>query len=324
MIRKHICRLLMIAAAGLAITSAQAQDYPSRVVKIIVPFGAGGITDLYARMLAERLQPILGQTVVVENRPGQGGSLGPIGVARAEPDGHTLLLGGVGNVIGETLYQKNLTYSILTDFTPIVRSAAIVNILFVNPKVKANSVQELIALAKAQPGKLTYASSGHGGVYHLAMEMFKSMSGTNILHVPYRTEPAGRTDVITGVADMMITAYGVAASGLEAKQIRVLAVTSPKRFALLRDVPTIAESGLPGYDGDAWIGLLAPAGTPAAIVDRINREVTRIQAEPEFAAKLAQAGLAAIEETPAEFGAVLRSDVERWKKVIAAAGTKVN
>ena len=319
---KDLISGLLMAASILAAAPAFAQDYPTRTVKIIVPFGAGGITDLYARMVADRLKVAFNQPVVVENRPGQGGSFGPASVAKSDPDGYTLLLGGSGNAIGESLY-KNLSYSLLKDFVPVARGAWAVNLLFVNPKVKANTTAELIALAKSQPGKLTYASSGHGGIYHLAMEMFRHMSGTDILHVPYRTETAGRTDVVSGQVDMMISAYGITAPGIEAGQLRPIALTSKARFSGAPNIPTLAESGLPGYEGDAWVGLLAPTGTPAAVISRINAEVAKMHEDPEFRAKLAQAGMSPAGLTVEEFGAFLKADVARWKKVIEVSGTKI-
>lgn len=313
-----------LAGAVLATTAAAtAQDYPTRPVKIVVPFGAGGITDLYARMLSERLQEPLGQPVIVENRPGQGGSFGPASVAKSEPDGYTLLTAGSGNTIGETLY-KNLPYSLLKDFVPVVRGVSAVNLLFVNPAVKATNVKELIALAKARPGKLTYASSGYGGIYHLAMELFKFMTGTDILHVPYRTETAARTDVITGQVDMMISAYGVALPGMQAKQLRGIAVTSPTRFPAAPDIPTLDESGLPGYDGDAWIGILAPTGTLQPVVNRLNDEVSKIQRRQDVRDKLAHVGIAAVEMDNQAFARHLAADVARWKKVIEFSGTKID
>jgi tripartite-type tricarboxylate transporter receptor subunit TctC len=314
---------LFTAALICGATIAHAQEYPNKLIKIVVPFGAGGITDVYARLIAEGLHTSLSQPVIVENRPGQGGSLGPAAAAKAEPDGYTLLLGGTGNTIGETLY-KNLSFSMLKDFVPIVRGATIVNVLFIKNALPVKSVQELVALAKSEPGKLQYASSGYGGVYHLAFELFKYMTGTNILHVPYRTEPAARTDVIAGRMDMMITAYGVAAPSIDAGQVRALALTGKTHFSRLPGVPTLAESGLPGYDGDAWIGLLAPTGTPTTIVNKIHAAVTEIQKQPEFQAKLAQIGLSAVDETPEQFATFLTDEVMKWKKIIELSGTTVN
>ena len=321
MMRKLIAAALTSAVLATS-APAGAENYPNRMVKIVVPFGAGGITDLYARMLADRLQEPLGQPVVVENRPGQGGSFGPASVARSEPDGYTFLTAGGGNTIGESLY-KNLSYSLLRDFVPVVRGVSAVNILFVNPAVKATNVKELISLAKANPGKLTYASSGHGGIYHLAMELFKFMTGTDILHVPYRTETAARTDVITGQVDMMISAYGVALPGMQANQLRAIAVTSPTRFEAAPEIPTLAESGLPGYDGDAWIGLLAPTGTPLSIVNRIHDEVNKIQRRQDIRDKLALAGIATVEMDNHAFAKHMAADVSRWKKIIEFSGTKI-
>ena len=319
------CRLLgrllaivMICAAAPAF----ADSYPTRPIKIIVPFGAGGITDLYAREIAHRLELGLGQPVVVENRPGQGGSLGSASVARSDPDGYTLLIGSNANTFGQVLY-RNLPFNILNDFVPIARGGTIVNVFIVNPAFKANSIQDVIALAKARPGEVTYASSGYGGGYFMAMELFKYMSDTNIFHVPYRTEAAGRLDVIAGRVNMMITAYAPAASNIESGQLRVLAVTSTSRFSALPNIPTIAESGVHDYDGDTWIGLLAPKGTPNAVVTRLQAEMARIRKEPDFRAKLASVGMSVVDDTPEQFAAYMKNDVERWRTVIQAAGIEV-
>ena len=312
---------IMIVAACAA-GPAFAADYPTRPIKIVVPFGAGGITDVYAREIAHRLEQRLGEPVVVENKPGQGGSLGSAFVAHATPDGYTLLIGSNANTFGQSLYP-DLPFNILTDFVPIARGGTIVNVFVVDPSFKARSIQDVIELAKGEPGKLTYASSGYGGGYFMTMEMFKYMSGANISHIPYRTESAGRLDVIAGRANMMITAYAAAASNIKAGQLRVLAVTSVSRFLVLPDTPTIAESGVPGYDGDTWIGLLAPKGTPAAVVNRLHDEMARIQEEPDFRAKLASVGMSVVKDTPAQFAAYMRADVEKWKKVIQTAGIKI-
>lgn len=323
MVAKMIGRLAMMIALLCLAVPAQAQKYPTGVVKIIVPFGAGGITDFYGRLLADELSRSLSGTVIVENRPGQGGSLGPASVARSAPDGLTLLLVGSANSIGESLF-KNLPYSMLKDFAPIGRTAAIVNVLIVNPKVNAKNVKELVALTKANPGKMTFGSAGVGSVYQLAMELFKSMSGADLLHIPYRVESASRTGVIAGEVDMIVTAYGVAAPAIEAGQVRAIAVTSPTRTPQAPNLPTIAESGLPGYDGDAYIGLVAPAGTPKAIIDRLSAEVIKIHQKPEFREKLTKAGLSAIDDTPEKFAEFLKSDIAKWKKVIDFANVKVN
>jgi tripartite-type tricarboxylate transporter receptor subunit TctC len=321
MLRKIIIGLLAVLSIG-ATRPAQATDYPTRPIKIVVPFGAGGITDVYAREVGQRMEKILGKPVVIENKPGQGGSFGAGAVAHADPDGYTLLIGSNANTFGQTLY-KNLSFNILSDFVPIQRGGTIVNVFIVNPQFPAHSVQDVIKMAKAQPGKVTYASSGYGGGYFMAMEMFKYMSGTDIFHVPYRTEGAGRLDVIAGRVNMMITAYAPAAANLKAGQLRVLAVTSTKRFSILPDVPTMAEAGVPGYDGDTWIGLLAPKGTPADVVDRLHKAMAQIANQPDFRDKLASVGMSVVQETPREFAAYMKNDVERWKKIIEAADIKV-
>jgi tripartite-type tricarboxylate transporter receptor subunit TctC len=319
--------VFVVAAALAAVValpaSAQPAGYPAKPVRIVVPFGAGGVTDIFARQLAERITPALGQQVIVENRTGQGGAIGAGAVAKADPDGYTLLLAGSANAIGESLY-KNLPFSMVKDFAPIARTATLVNILMVHPSLKASSVAELIAMAKERPGKLTYSSSGSGGHYHLAMEMFKSLAGVDILHVPYKTEAAGRIDLIAGRTDVMITAFGAAQSNIKQGQVKVLAVTSASRFPGLPDRPTIAEAGVPGYEGDAWIGLMAPAGTPAAIIERIHAEVGKAIRQPEFRAKLAEQGIRAMEDTPAQFAAFLKTDLEKWRKIIEASGAKVD
>ena len=223
MIRKLFGRSLL-AAAALAMAApfgAQAADYPTKPITVIVPFGAGGVTDLFARQVVEKLEPILGQSVIVENKPGQGGSLGPRTVAAADPDGYTLCLVGSGNTIGETLYT-NLTFSLLKDFEPVVNLVELTNVLIANPGSPANSVQDLIDMAKQKPGDVKFASSGSGGVYHLDMEMFANLAGIKVLHVPFRTEPEGRTDVIAGRSDAMFTAYGVAAPNVAAGQLKIL------------------------------------------------------------------------------------------------------
>jgi tripartite-type tricarboxylate transporter receptor subunit TctC len=320
--RRMLGGLLLVLAAICTLTSAFAESYPTRPIKIIVPFGAGGITDVYAREVAQRLETRLGQPVVVEDRPGQGGSYGAASVARAAADGYTLLVGSNANTFGQVLYP-DLPFNILTDFVPIARGGTIVNVFVVNPSFPANSIQDVITRAKAQPGKVSYGSSGYGGGYFMTMEMFKYMSGTNIFHVPYKTEAAARLDVIAGRVDMMITAYAAAASNIKSGQLRVLAVTSTSRFSVLPDVPTIAESGVPGYDGDTWIGLLTPEGTPNEAVTRLSAELARIAKEPDFRAKLASLGMSVVEDTPEQFAAYMKKDVERWRKVIEAAGIVV-
>lgn len=315
-------RLLIAWAALTPISLAQAQTYPDRAVKIVVPFGAGGITDLVARLIADKMATTLKQTVYVENKPGMGGALGPGTVSSALPDGYTLLFGGTGNSIGQSIYKK-LPYDMARDFTAITRVAEAVNVLAINPKVSAKTVAELVALLKAKPDQLLYASSGNGSLYHLAFELFKYMTDTKVLHIPYKTESAQRTDVVAGRIEMMIDAYGVVKGNVDDGQLRLLATTSAKRFAAIADVPTLAESGLPGYDADAWVGLLAPAGTPAPVVDKIYQAVVKALAEPDVQAKFAEQGLISIGDTPQQAGEFIKNDVARWREIVQRAGVSI-
>lgn len=316
-------RLLIACAVILAPASlVQAQTYPERPVKIVVPFGAGGITDVVARIIAEKMSVTLNQTVYVENKPGMGGALGPGYVAAAAPDGYTLLFGGTGNSIGQSIY-KNLTYNLVHDFVAISRVAEAINVLCVNPNVPAKSEQELIALLKGKPDQYLYGSSGTGSLYQLAFEMFKFMTDTKVRHIPYKTESAMRTDVIAGRIHMMIDAYGVLKGNIADGQLRVLAVTSEKRFAALPNVPTLRELGLKDYEADAWVGLQAPAGTPAPIVDKIYQAVVKALADPNVQTKFADQGLISIGDTPKQASEYIKNDVARWKEIVERAGVSI-
>ena len=320
MIRMIGRAVFVLAAMALGTSvSARAEDYPTKPITIIVPFGAGGITDTLARQMADKLKPILGQSVIVVDRPGQGGSLGPRYVVNAKPDGYTVGLIGSANTIGQTLYT-NLPYDLLKDLEPVRGLVSIVNVLIVHPSVKANSVKDIIAMAKEKPGQIKFSSSGAGGIYHLDLELFKSISGVDILHVPYRRESGGRTAVIGGQVTGMFDAYGVVASSIKAGQLRALAVTSTERFSGLPNIPTMAEAGVPGYDGDAFLGLVAPKNTPKAILGRLNDAFSKVVNDPQFRTKLASQGMSVFnEQTPEEFGKFLKSQVDRWAKVIKYA-----
>lgn len=320
MIRMIGRAVFVLAAMALGTSvSARAENYPTKPVTIIVPFGAGGITDTLARQMADKLKRILGQSVIVVDRPGQGGSLGPRYVVNAKPDGYTVGLIGSANTIGQTLYT-NLPYDLLKDLEPVRGLVSIVNVLIVHPSVKANSVKDIIAMAKATPGQVKFSSSGAGGIYHLDLELFKSISGVDILHVPYRRESGGRTAVIGGQVTGMFDAYGVVSSSIKAGQLRPLAVTSTERFPGLPNIPTMAEAGVPGYDGDAFLGLVAPKNTPKAILGRLNNAFSKVVNDPQFRTKLASQGMSVInQQTPEEFGKFLKSQVDRWAKVIKYA-----
>ncbi len=320
--KKWALRLLLAAAIIVPASSAQAQTYPDRAVKIVVPFGAGGITDVVARIIADKMAQTLNQTVYVENKPGMGGALGPGYVAQSTPDGYTLLFGGTGNSIGQSIY-KNLPYNLVRDFVAITRVAEAINVLCVNPNFPAKTAPELIAMLKAKPDQYLYGSSGNGSLYQLAFELFKYMTDTKVRHIPYKTESAMRTDVIAGRVQMMIDAYGVVKGSLAGGELRVLAVTSAKRSDVLPDVPTLQELGLKDYEADAWVGFQAPAGTPKPIVDKIYQAVVKALAQPDVQAKFADQGLISIGDTPEQAAQYIKNDVERWKVIVERAGVTV-
>ena len=320
--KKWALCLLLVAAVTAPASFVQAQTYPDRPVKIVVPFGAGGITDVVARIIADKMSQTLNQTVYVENKPGMGGALGPGYVAQSMPDGYTLLFGGTGNSIGQSIY-KNLPYNLVRDFVAITRVAEAINVLCVNPNFPAKTAPELIALLKAKPDQYLYGSSGNGSLYQLAFELFKYLTETKVRHIPYKTESAMRTDVIAGRVQMMIDAYGVVKGSLASGELRVLAVTSAKRSNVLPGVPTLQELGLKDYEADAWVGFQAPAGTPKPIVDKIYQAVVKALAQPDVQTKFADQGLIAIGDTPEQAAQYIKNDVERWKVIVERAGVTV-
>lgn len=309
---------LAAGAAGLA----QAQAYPGKPVKIIVPFGAGGPADIYARVIAQRIAPPLGQQVIVEDRPGAGSAIGSDVVAKSTPDGYTLLMISNTHTINETLNPK-LPYNLLRDFAPITQVNVMPNVLVVSPSAKVNSVKELIALAKANPGKLNYASSGPGTPYHLAAELFKAMTDTNIVHIPHKASGEARASVLGGQVEMMFDSLPTTVQQIKSGKLKGLAITSTKRSPLLPDLPTVAEAGVPGYEADLWLGLVAPAGTPAAIIDRLHDETVKVLMNPQVQESFRQQGVEAAGTTPAQFGAFLKNEVQRWGKVVKFSGARV-
>lgn len=309
---------LAAAAAGLA----QAQTYPSKPVKIVVPFGAGGPADIYARVIAQRIAPPLGQQVIVEDRPGAGSAIGSDVVAKSAPDGYTLLMISNTHTINETLNPK-LPYNLLRDFAPITQVNVMPNVLVMSPNAKVNTVKELIALAKANPGKLNYASSGPGTPYHLAAELFKAMTDTNIVHIPHKASGEARASVLGGQVDLMFDSLPTTVQQIKSGKLKGLAITSTKRSPLLPDLPTVAEAGVPGYEADLWLGLVAPAGTPAAIIDRLHDETVKVLMSPQVQASFRQQGVEAAGTTPAQFGTFLKNEVQRWGKVVKFSGARV-
>ena len=317
-------KAFLVAAAVLttAAGAVQAQNYPTKPVKIIVPFGAGGPADIYARAIAQRLSEPLGQQVIVEDRPGAGSALGTDVAAKSAADGYTLLMISNTHTINETLNPK-LPYNLLRDFAPITQVNVMPNVLVVSPSLPVNSVKELIELAKSKPGKLNYASSGPGTPYHLAAELFKAMTQTFIVHIPHKASGEARASVLGGQVEMMFDSLPTTVQQIKSGKMKGLAITSTKRSPLLPDVPTVAEAGVPGYEADLWLGLVAPAATPAAIINRLHDETVKILQRPDVRASFIQQGTEPIGSTPAQFAAMLKTDVERWGKVVKFSGARV-
>jgi tripartite-type tricarboxylate transporter receptor subunit TctC len=311
---------LGVALAALS-SGAAAQDYPNRSVRIVVPFGPGGPADVYARMLGQHLSDALKQPFVVDNKPGAGAVVGTDIVAKAPADGYTLLMMSNTHTTNETLIS-NKPYALLKDLVPVVPVNSSDLVMVVHPSVQAKTLAEFIALAKANPGKLSYASSGPGTPYHMAGELFKAMSGTDILHVPHRGSGEARNSVIGGHLQMMIDAVTAMSGNVAAGQVRALGTTGKSRTSILPDVPTVAEAGVPNYEATIWLGIMAPAGTPQAVVDKLNAEIGKIIARPDIREAWAKQGAVPMTMTPAGFGTFLRADIEKWAKVIAVSGAK--
>jgi len=315
--------LALVALACCGAAPVVAQDYPSRPVKIVVPFAAGGPADVYARYIAQRLQESLGQPFVVDDRPGGGSVVGTDIVAKSAPDGYTLLLMSNTHTVNESL-MPGKPFQLMRDFVAIAPINYSDLVLVVNPSVPASTLQELIALAKAQPGKLNYASSGPGTPYHMAGELFKSMAGVDIVHVPYKESSGARTGVLGGQVEMMFDAVTVMSEHVKAGKVRAIATSGTARSAVMPNVPTLAEAGVPGYDAVIWLGLMAPKGTPPAIVAKLNAEVSRIVARPEVKADWAKQGAAAMVMTPDAFTKSLNDDVVKWERIVKISGARAD
>ena len=313
--------LLAVLAVWVGTGPARAQDYPSRSVKIIVPFAAGGPADVYARFLAQRLQEAMGQPFVVDDRPGAGSIVGTDAAAKSAPDGYTLLLMSNTHTVNETLIP-NKPFSLTRDFLPIAPINYSDLVMVVHPSVKAKTLAEFIALAKAEPGKLNYASSGNGTPYHMAGELFKAMAGVDIVHVPYKGSSGARTDVMGGQVQMMFDAVTTMTEQVKAGHVRALGTTGKTRSTVLPDVPTISEAGVPGYEATIWLGLIAPKGTPPAIVNRLNAEITKIVSKPEVKRDWGAQGAVAMTMTPEEFGKYIDADIVKWERIVKISGAK--
>jgi len=316
-----MCRNWLLSGVFWLATAATAQDYPSRPVRIVVPFATGGPADVYARFVGQRLQTALGQAFVVENKPGAGAITGTQEAAQAAPDGYTLLMMSNTHTVNETLIA-NRPYQLMRDFAPIAPVNYSDLVLVVHPGVPANNVGELLALVKGKPGQLNYASSGNGTPYHMAGELFKSMAGINVVHVPYKGSSGARTDVLAGHVQMMFDAVTAMAPQARSGKVRALATTGRQRSTIMPDVPTVTESGVPGYEAVIWLGLMAPAKTPPAILRKLNAEIARIVASPEVQQEWAAQGAVPMTMGVEEFDRYLRADIEKWAQIVRSAGIK--
>ena len=319
---RSFARFLALASLALISCGVTAQEYPTRAVKIIVPFAAGGPADVYARFLAQRLQLALGQTFITEDRPGAGSIIGTDAVAQSQPDGYTLLLMSNTHTVNETLFAKK-PFQLMRDFVAIAPINYSELVLVVKPSTPANNLAELIKLAKAKPQLLTYASSGPGTPYHMAGELFKSMAGVSILHIPYKGSSGARADVLGGQVDMMFDAVTTMSGFVRSGQVKALATTGKTRSSVLPDVPTVSEAGVPGYEAVIWLGLMAPKNTPPAIVNKLNAAVTKIVSSQEVRDIWAKQGALPMTMTPNEFTRFLNDDIVKWAHVVKISGAKV-
>ncbi len=317
-----ISRVLLLPLA-MAAAAVQAQDYPKAPVRIVVPFAAGGSSDAVARLVAQKMTAAMGQTFVVDNRGGAGGNLGAELVAKSKADGYTLLFAAGSFAVNVSLFDK-LPYDPLKDFDPVIQVCTVNGILVVHPSVKANTVQELISLARAQPGAINYGSAGSGTTPHLAGELFKAGAKVDMTHVPYKGSGPALADLIGGQTQVMFANIPGTLQQVKAGKLRVLAVTNDKRSSALPDVPTISEVAVPGYRAATWFGVLAPAGTPRDIVARLNAEFAKALAAPDLVEHLRSEGADVVAGSPEQFRTFLKSEVDRWGPIVRGAGIKPN
>jgi tripartite-type tricarboxylate transporter receptor subunit TctC len=313
-------------AAGLLLlvsAAASAQTWPARTVRYIVPFPPAGATDILARIVADKLGPALGQSVIIENRAGAAGNIGTELASRSAPDGHTILMATAAQSINETLYAK-LPFSLPRDFATVAMVAHVPNIMEVHPALPVRSVKEFIEVAKARPGQINYASTGYGTSIHMSAELFMLLTGVKMTHITYKGSAPALTDLMAGQTQVMFDNLPASMQYIKAGKLRPLAVTTSERFAGLPDIPTIAEAGVPGYEATGWFGILAPAAVPREVVARLNSEVNRILGLPDVRERFAQQGALPAPRTADEFAASLRADVGKWAKVVKASGAKVD
>jgi tripartite-type tricarboxylate transporter receptor subunit TctC len=315
-------RIVLALAGLLAALPAFSQAYPSRSVRIIVPFGVGGPADIYARFVGARLGDAMGQPFVVENRPGAGAVIGSEAVAKSAPDGYTLLMMSNTHTVNETLIPKK-SYTLMKDLAPINGINYSDLLMVVHADVQSNNLRELIAQAKAHPGKLNYASSGPGTPYHMAGELFKAMAGVDIVHVPYKGSDGARTGILGGQVHMMIDAITTMAPNVRAGKLKAMGTTGKTRSTVLPDVPTLAEAGLPGYETGIWLGLMAPAGTPRPVLERLNMEIAKVLNAADVKDTWGKQGAAPMSMSLAQFDKFLREDIAKWASVVKTTGMKV-
>lgn len=315
---------IFVLMVGLGFTTAgYTQDYPNRPVRFIVPFAPGGTSDLVGRLVGAKISEALGETVVVDNRAGAGSTIGANLAAKAPPDGHTILVSHVGLAINETLYSK-LPYGALKDLVPVARVGVAPNAVVVINASPVKTMQDLIAMARKEPGKLDYSSGGIGSSGHLSVALLEYVAGVRFNHVPYKGGGPSMNAVVGGQVHFAIPALPTTVPHVKAGRIRILAVTGAKRSPPMPDIPTVAEAGVPGYDFDAWFGIFAPAGTPKAVISRLNQVIVKALEMPDLREQLARAGLDPESSTPDQLGKLLRADVAKWAKIIKAAGIPIN
>jgi tripartite-type tricarboxylate transporter receptor subunit TctC len=314
--------LCLVSATVVLNATAQAQDYPNKPIRLIIATAAGGLMDVAARVAAESLDKSFGQRLVIENRSGSGGNIGAEAVAKAEPDGYTLGLVQIGNVAINPYVYPDMTFDPFTDLVPVAPLTSSAILVIANAKVPANDLRELIALAKRDPGKLSYGSSGNGTAPHLAGEMFKAAAGVDILHVPYRGAGPAVNDTVGGHVQLTFVGLGAVRAPVDAGLLKILAVAQSERLKSAPQYPTSAEAGLPGYEFVTWFGIVAPKGTPAPVIAKLVQHIHAMQDDPEVQKRLATGGLEALKETPEQFGARMRRDHERFRDIVKAAKLK--
>ena len=316
--------LLVAGGAAHAQQSPGAAGYPSKPIKMVMPFPAGGPTDILGRLLGQKLTEAWGQNVVIDNRPGGGGMIGGALAAKSPADGYTLFLGGITTLVISTFLQKNMPYDPVRDFHPVTQATIQPLLLMVHPSLPVKTVKEFLALVRARPGEVNYASSGPGGSGHLAGEFFRSLTRINIVHVPYRGAPPALTDLMSGQVQVMFGTMLASVPQIRVGRIRAVAITGPKRSIAVPEVPTFAEVGMPNFDASSWNGILVPAGTPRAIIDRLHGELSKILRNPSVLDRLVNDGPVPVGNTPEEFAAVIKSEQAKWGKVIREANIRID